>query len=364
VTALDALRQCATGVGLLASPEAAHNYRRVWARDGIVASLGAIAARCAEGEAWLTATLNTLVASAGPIGQIPSNVSVDDRCATVGVSYGGAAVRVDAPLWFMVGAGVLGRLQPSRDRALWPSLLRARALARAWEGNERGLVYVPRAGNWADEYPVLGYTLYDNTLRIWAEGEVDAMAARLGEAVETRDRWTPLREQLVGDEGLLAYVGPGVRCDRFCGFGHALFALLAEGDEASQAIDAIEARLDRGLLPAFWPPVEAEDPGYAMLEALAAYGMRNQPGRYHNGGLWPVVAGVAALAARKHGREALADRLHAGIVTANHAGDFPEFIDAQDGTPGGTRRIAWSAGAELMASPAADARRLGARRPD
>jgi hypothetical protein len=38
----------------------------------------------------------------------------------------------------------------------------------AWEFNNKGLLYVPLSGNWADEYITDGYVLYDQLLRVWA----------------------------------------------------------------------------------------------------------------------------------------------------------------------------------------------------
>jgi hypothetical protein len=34
-----------------------------------------------------------------------------------------------------------------------------------WEFNNKGLLYVPLSGNWADEYITDGYVLYDQLLR-------------------------------------------------------------------------------------------------------------------------------------------------------------------------------------------------------
>ena len=130
----------------------------------------------------------------------------------------------------------------------------------------------------------------------------------------------------------------------------ALAALVDVGGRAGALLKVVERHVRRDLVPAFWPPIAPEEHTYAQLEALAGYGMRNTPGRYHNGGLWPVVTGWAAAAARLHGRDALADQLASGISSANAADSFPEFVDDNDGTGAGTRHMAWSAAAELMAN--------------
>ncbi|MCA9551698.1 MAG: hypothetical protein KC933_16795 [Myxococcales bacterium] len=345
--AREQLSACATSAGILASPEDRHNYRRVWARDGVIAALGAVVAELPRGPGWLRTTLETLAGAQGPVGQVPSNVTCGESPA---VSYGTAAVRLDASLWFMVGVGVLARLDGGASETLVQAALRARTFLRAWEGNEGGLLYVPRAGNWADEYPVLGYTLYDNALRLWAEREVDGLLTARGQAAEARDYMSPLRRALLAGPTPLSWSDPAELSSTFFGFGTALLALLAPEEDARPALDWLEAHVQAGLLPAFSPPIRPEDPAWAHLEALAGYGLRNTPGRYHNGGLWPVVSGWAAAAARLRGRDALADVLAAGISAANRDGAFPEFVDAIDGTFGGTRGMAWSAAAELLAT--------------
>jgi hypothetical protein len=348
------LAACTTEAGILASPDEEHNYRRVWSRDGVVSALGAIAGGLDSAAIWLEATLRTLAAHQGPVGQLPSNVTLGEAPS---VSYGTAAVRVDATTWFMVGVGVLARQGAGRvDEALLRAVARGRQFLRAWEGNERGLLYTPTAGNWADEYPVRGYTLYDNALRVWAEREADALAAghpgaaAAGLAAEARDLEQPLIDALMQEDPPLAWTDPGGRDAHFCGFGCALAALVDVGGRGAALLDVIERHVRRDLVPAFWPPIASDDPQYAALEALAGYGMRNTPGRYHNGGLWPVVTGWAAAAARRHGRDALADRLASGIAAANAAGAFPEFVDDNDGAGAGTLHMAWSAAAELMAT--------------
>ena len=39
--------------------------------------------------------------------------------------------------------------------------------AEAWEFNNKHLMYSPASSNWADEYPVEGYILLNNVLRLW-----------------------------------------------------------------------------------------------------------------------------------------------------------------------------------------------------
>lgn len=48
------------------------------------------------------------------------------------------------------------------------TLEQVRFLLGAWEFNNRGLLYIPPTGDWADEYMQSGYLLYDQLLYLQA----------------------------------------------------------------------------------------------------------------------------------------------------------------------------------------------------
>lgn len=359
--ALGILRECATPAGFVAARSRRSNYGRVWARDASICGLAALSSGDPALIDTLEASLLTLVRHQGRAGQIPSNVDGRQGQGPAAASYGGNAGRVDATLWFMVAAGLLGRLA-NRDalvERLWPQLLRARAVLVAWEFNTGDLVYVPMAGDWADEYVHHGYVLYDQVLRIWGLRELAAAANRLdlperdGLDADAERIHRRVSEAYRGPEFFCAAFHPGGRTTRFDAFGNALCCLLDIGPiatrEAAIAHAAAITRFD--LVPAFDPPILPGEPEYAQLEFAATEHLRNTPGRYHNGGLWPMVNGFWALAAAHMGRDAFAERLTKGIHQANRRGDngFYEYLDADTGEPGGVRHQAWSAAGEVLA---------------
>lgn len=359
MTTTTRLLRCVSRAGFVASTEARTNYRRVWGRDGCICGLAALVSDEPELVEATRRTLDTLARHQGPSGQIPSNVSEDGQ-----VSYGGTAGRVDATIWFVLTACLFGRLVD--DEALarwWPAVERAERVLRAWEHNDGGLVYVPVSGDWADEYVLDGYLLYDQVLRLWAAREWHASAERLGrerrgarapELVERRiiEAFT----EVDGQGHLIAGFHAGARHEMFDALGHALYLLLEVGPEQRRRIILrhAESVTRHDLVPAFWPPIAPEDPRYAALERAAAEHLRNRPGRYHNGGLWPMVTGFWAAAARRLGETDLADRWATGVAAANRAHDDPEYLDAHSGEPAGTRGQAWSAAAELLAGGLGD----------
>jgi glycogen debranching enzyme len=102
--ALMLLHECATPDGFVASPSKHDNYRRIWSRDGAIIALAALLS--GDGELIRAArhTFETLAARQGPHGEIPTNVDI----ASERVSYGGTTGRVDADLWFIIGAASTG----------------------------------------------------------------------------------------------------------------------------------------------------------------------------------------------------------------------------------------------------------------
>ena len=302
------LERCLGPSGYVAAQEGpSEDYGRVWARDACICGLSVY---WTTGEVeGLERSLRTLLGKTGPAGQVPSNVGSS-------VSYGSRSGRVDATLWAMVALRELGR-----DNSSFGPLL------RAWEFNANGRIVTPEGGNWADEYPIGGETLYDNALRSRAED-------------------TPLR----GFRGLPAALTPAGPDERFDAFGVALCVLWSLGrkQDREAAFERGLALRRHGLVPAFDPVITQADPRWSRIEGLAVHELRNLPGRYHNGGLWPVVNGFWARAARAIHRHDIADELLAAIQAANAHG-YPEYLDANTGEPGGALSQAWSAAGELLA---------------
>ena len=165
--ALELVKQCATPDGFLASSTDVANYRRVWGRDGVIIGLAALMTGNSELVETFRNTLLTLMKHQGPHGEIPSNVDVQSGR----VSYGGTAGRVDADLWFIIGCGEYWRATGDEAfvKHVFAAVNKTRALLGAWEYNNRGLLYVPQTGDWADEYIHNGYVLYDQLLYLQAQ---------------------------------------------------------------------------------------------------------------------------------------------------------------------------------------------------
>lgn len=384
---LDLLRNCLTPAGFVASLIDVDNYARIWARDGVIAGLAALASGDRALIAGMRQTLTSLARHQGPHGEIPSNVTVDGSQ----VSYGRLAGRVDALLWYVIG--VCAYIQGTGDTGYKDfarlSVERALFLAACWEYNNRGLIYTPISGNWADEYIQQGYVLSDQLLHriaLRSAGQVFNNSEWLEKAVNLQEllavNYWPLASLCdnplvyhphayryqASEQGAIEYwlpaFSPAGYATYFDGLAHALALLTKLGDDeqcqrAEAYVQSLEEHIGCALLPAFWPVIEPGDPGWTALQSSHLYGqMKNQPYSYHNGGLWAVLTGLYAVGLMRYGKGERARHLLTAINTANAQGsdggqwEFSEYVHGQTHIPMGTKYLAWSAAAGVLANQA------------
>jgi len=389
--ARELLLQCAAEEGFLASPTEQENYRRVWSRDGVITGLAALM----SGDEVLIdvfgKTLKTLAGCQGPHGEMPSNVGISKK----DVSYGGTAGRVDANLWFVIGVAEYWH-QTGDDRfidEMLPVLEKIMFLLGAWEYNNRGFLYVPATGDWADEYIHSGYVLYDQLLYLQALRSYGFIRSRLdnGPDRQMNDKISTLRAMIranywvssdnsipdhVYHEVLfkkgrdaadnctqrywLPFFSPHGYGYRFDAFANILTSLLGVAEEdQTEAIDRyIEDHAtpdELHLLPAFHPVIQQDDKDWKELNVAFSYDFKNCPYEFHNGGLWPMLSGFYAADLALRGKLDRAGRYLDGIAAANrmeredHPWSFPEFVNGRNFTPGGNIGQCWSGSAYLMA---------------
>jgi glycogen debranching enzyme len=113
------------------------------------------------------------------------------------------------------------------------------------------------------------------------------------------------------------------------------------------------------LPPNFFPYVRPEDPDW-----LPRYKKYNQPGEYHNGGIWSFICGFYIAALIAAGREQLAEKKLIALTNlirpareAKVEFGFNEWHRAQDGTPQGEDWQSWSAAMYLYAAACVEQKR-------
>ena len=388
--ATEMVKRCIGPHGFLASPTDHDNYRRIWARDGIIIGLAGLMTEDEKMHDALKNTLHLLADHQGPHGEIPSNV--DPQSGRV--SYGGMTGRVDGDLWFIIGCGEFW--QATGDDAFLESMLpvieRVVFLLGAWEFNNRGFLYVPATGDWADEYVHNGYILYDQLLYLQALQTVYRLLHHVTGAPDRdlRKRISHLKHmiranfwfgtgetipedvyhEILFEKGRkaagrctrrywLPFFSPYGYGYRFDGFANVLASLLDVASPSRRKTvdtyieeDVVPAPIK--LLPAFHPVIKPVDRDWEELQITFSYSFKNRPYEFQNGGLWALITGFYVADLARRGETDRAGTYLTGIHQANalpmdgEPWSFPEYVNGRDFTAGGNRYQCWSASAALM----------------
>ena len=125
---------------------------------------------------------------------------------------------------------------------------------------------------------------------------------------------------------------------------------------AEEYVQSLEQQTGSALLPAFWPVIQPGDPDWSSFEFNHLYEqIKNQPYMYHNGGLWPVLTGLYAVGLVSNAQKQRAKHLLTAInaanaqASANEQWHFSEYHHGQSHLPMGTKHMAWSAAAGVLA---------------
>ncbi|SHF90407.1 Alkaline and neutral invertase [Flavobacterium micromati] len=370
--AVELLQKVSSPEGFLASANNISNYQRVWARDGVICGLAALASGDKELIETFKKTLETLANNQHKAGTIPSNVMTNGNI--VEVSYGGLAGRVDAVTWFVIG--VCQYAFYTNDIAFVAKfnthIEKCFALLDAWEFNNKGLLYVPLSGNWADEYITDGYVLYDQLLRVWALKsynyfvEDDVISTKIKAIIEQieinftpndlGDKYHQRAYQEINIEKFMpCSFSPAGYKTQFDAFANSLALYLNIGSQDFQDIIldysiSLKNETKLKLLPAFWPAIKETDLDWNLLKNNCKYEFRNYPNEFHNGGSWSMVNGFYGLALLSKGKSKEASEVLNAINTVNAVQDFSfyENFNSETKEPNGVPFCAWSAAAAVL----------------
>jgi hypothetical protein len=303
--------------------------------------------------------LETLAKNQTEHGHIPSLVhDKEDRGSS------------DTTPLFLLGVGIFRMVSGEKD-FLNTSVEKALIWMEYQSPSDRFLVAQQPTSDWRDEIWVTGYGLYVNTLvysylRILGKNErADKIRSEMSRFTITGGTiHRHVHEgHVVKHKPYYAFWSYKIySSERFDLLGNSLAILsgLASPSRSEEMIswieDECESMKKRGdlavdLPPNFFPYIKPEDPDWHPR-----YAIYNNPGEYHNGGIWPFICGayVAALvAAKKH---ALAQEkllaLTRLIKISNNSKisfGFNEWIKAQNGKPMGQDWQTWSAALYLYA---------------
>jgi len=245
--------------------------------------------------------------------------------------------------------------------------------------SDRYLVAQQPTSDWRDEQWVTGYGLFVNTL-VYTYLKMLGNNERADCVSHEMSRFTITSGVMHHHvhEGLVVKNKPYYAfwsykihsSERFDLLGNSLAILsgIASPSRANEMVSWIEeecvnmhtkGELALDLPPNFFPYTKPEDPDWH-----SRYALYNNPGEYHNGGIWPFICGfyIAALVAAK--RYTLAEEKLLALTncikmstTEGLTFGFNEWHKAQDGKPMGQDWQTWSAALYLYAAACVEQKR-------
>ncbi len=342
-------------------------YPEPYTRDMMISSLGILVSGNMKLIKSLRRVLETAALNQSQLGHIPSLVhDPEDRGAS------------DTTPLFLMAVGLFRKATGETD-FLEQAVQKAMTWMEYQSPSDRVIVAQLPTSDWRDEQWVLGYGLFLNTI-VYSYLCLLGQNARSSNLKEMMGRFTVKgeRQQRHVHEGLVLRYKPYYalwsykvyRSDRFDLLGNSLAILsgIAPPSRAKDLVSWIETEcsalrknedLAVDLPPNFFPYTKPGDPDW-----IPRYEKYNQPGEYHNGGIWPFVCGfyIAALVAA--GKQQLAEKkLVALSEVVRHTREadaefgFNEWLRAQDGTPQGEDWQSWSAAMYLYAAVCVEQKR-------
>ena len=376
------LTNSAKTFGFVATAQDTDNYARLWSRDSAIASLAVLSHGKEALYPAVKSSILNLLEAVGEGGVFPSNVSFNNDGHRSGQSYGGPVGRTDSPFWWAVTA--LSYMEVVQDFGIKGVVADAieeiERRAQAWEFNNKHLMYSPASSNWADEYPVEGYILLNNVLRLWmlkkashilssdnyaekAEQVLGSIKYHFfGEPAVAQSLFTPAQlekvDNLESGERILMSFTPGATLNHIDTLGWGISMLLGITSESTtkKMVERLRKEVGGTLAPAHWPIIDEDHTLWGAIASNYAYNFKNHPGHFHNGGVWGLTQGFTAAAMNTlFGEDHAYMASYEGMLESSME-DYPfaEYYSYPELKPGGVKNLCFSAGSYLIAAAAAD----------
>lgn len=358
--ALEVLLHNAHGPYMALPRTAGWGYPEPYTRDLMFSILGIAVSGNEKLMNSMRCVLETLAKNQSKHGHIPSLVhDSEDRGSS------------DTTPLFLLGVGIF-RKQSDEPGFLKEAVEKALTWMEYQSPSDRYMVAQQPTSDWRDEQWVLGYGLFVNTI-VYSYLRLFGLNEKAERILQEMNKFTITGGTIHHHvhTGLVVKYKPYyamwsykiLSSERFDLLGNSL-AILSGIASPSRAIEmiawveeecnAMRAKGDLAvdLPPNFFPFVKPADP-----EWNERYAEFNNPGDYHNGGIWPFVCGfyIAALVAAKKyslAKEKL-DVLTQFVKKARTDKPdfgFNEWIKAQNGKPMGQDWQTWSAALYLYAA--------------
>lgn len=368
------------GIGL----KAGHFYPDLWTRDALISSLGL---SLSKDERLLKIAKNCINTSAKFqkfTGQIPNKITPDQKKVCFG--EGGC---IDSSLWYPIS--VWTYFKHTKDfnflKLHHSKIEHAMSWAICLDQNNDWLIETNFGSDWMDMLLRSGRVLYDNVLLykalkdadeinkilkkdekwgwiaenlrehinlfMWPTKEsLEEIKARYGHIGLEKDVETVMFNEKSERKFYLADLGFRTYDPRFDAFANVLAVLfdVAPKDRREKILNEIKARnVDQPYpIKVLDPPISRYDPFWNLYFRWTDLPYLQDPGNFHNGGIWPFAGGFYIAALKKEKRPFMKefDSLVKSCEIDNWR--FPEWINPGSG-PGGSADQTWSAAMLLYA---------------
>lgn len=366
VAAIEILRHNVNGPFHGLPRTAGWGYPEPYTRDLMISLPGFLLTGDSNCEHQMRMTLESLAKNQSPHGLI-SSLAHDPN--DLGAS--------DTTPLFLLGLGIF-REYVNEPHLLEEAANKALVWMRYQSADDRVMVTQMPTSDWRDEHWVLGYGLYVNAityayLRQYGKHDEAKTLHRLMNRLDiegpAKDPHTHEGLAMPGKPYYALYSYKIYHNDRFDLLGNSLAILLgiASASRSQRILSWLEAECNtlraQGDLVVDLPPclIPYMRPGDS--DWLPRYAIYNQPGEYHNGGIWPFICGFYIAACVAAGRYKFAETqlsALARLVKPWHENEsewgFNEQIKAQSGKPIGRDWQTWSAAMFLYASKCVETR--------
>ena len=394
--ALKVLKRCVHPLGMKAS---AHidGYPQIWARDSMIAVLGASLTGDRKLLRALKSSFEILKKKQTPLGSIPNNVYVKN----LKPNYQAYA---DTGMWFVAGNEFLFR--QTKDKTFLRKNYAAIKKTLSWyeyqNTDQTGLITIEESSDWQDLFAVRGKGLYVNVLNYLALRKAGLIARALGDVKYEKEclkKARNLRSRInhyfwwKGNDNAFTHIkfsfGTQSSAENskrlmakislpfehnlndvsyylpyltFRSYGYwidsfgnllAILSGVADAGRASAVMESIRKYKLAEPYPikAIHPPIYPEDKDWRYYYQFEGLSM---PHQYHNGGIWPFLGGfyVAALVKMKKHRQAekaLEKLAELNMLGASREWEFNEWFHGETAKAMGNPHQAWSASMYIYA---------------
>jgi glycogen debranching enzyme len=363
------LKKNCTPLGISAATKSkkadSRHYASIFGRDAAICSLGMAVSGEAQLRACAKRSLLTLGKYQAPNGQIPKFVTPETE--EVDFWYAGC---IDATLWWLIAVDFYDRHVPE-DR-LKSRLHKQIELAVYWlqcqEHQSLHLVQQNEASDWADIMPRSGFVLYSNALwyrvkKLYAVPHTEKTRHNFkllfypyNKAVSENRRARILsryvKEGKKRSDCYLSFVNLsfwGPELDVYANILSMLFGLSPKSKSLSRVNELISLKANEPFpVKSVLFPIRQNSP---LWRTYMERHEQNFPHQYHNGGIWPYVAGFWIMLLLRLNRKKCAHQELDRFARVNSLNnwEFNEWFHGKTGEPMGMAGQSWNAAMFILA---------------